>query len=515
MAWSDRLTQVLSNRSWQQLLSPLGAWLPKEPKGLVVLSMDGRWLKLLHGVHHRAHFTATAVLATPIADMNDEALQAWLKEAARAHDFHGCQVMVAHPSHLTTTRLFTLPSVNPKEIWNMVELQAEKHTPHAKDEIITDFQLIETDKVGYSRVLLVIAHQETIYRGIALLDRMGWSLSHVGLELEGLVNWFRSVRNSDAYNQGTLVAEFDHELTTLAVVYHDRPYFHRSLPLGLDHLISDPSAVATKFQIEFQRSLKTFQGEGTNITVSQVALTGSPKYLEGLASQIQQALELPTSVIPSFQRHPLTDKAKDQMETLHQVSFASLLGLAGSICDIDLTPKPIRLQRAFEKRAKTLTGIACQLLAGLLLLCSLVIGKAHKDERTHARLLREHREAAEEAHRLETLLERIRLVKEWLTTREEFLNVLATLQQHTPPSIRWQALGYTQGAQLTLKGISEEMPKVYDLAAALRSTRVFSNVEARRVTKRDVEGQAVTEFELVCSLSPSGENDEQNADAGG
>lgn len=482
-------------RRWAEGFRP---WdMIRQSQGLTVLSVEERWIKLLQWTGRGARRNITTLLAHPIDGMSDEEVLSWLKEAALVQPIDSTAVLIANPTHLTTARLFTLPSTDPTEIREIVELQAEKHTPYAKEEILSDFRVVETDPSGYSRVLLIISHQDVVYRSLRLIEGIGWPLERVGFELEGLVNWFQ-MRREAASPDGTLVAELDSDTTTLVIFQKIKPYFHRSLALGAAQLLSDSAEKFGRWVAEFQRSLETFEAEGFNVSVSRVVLTGLAGQIPGLAEKIQQGLNLPTSVVSPFEQCPLTEKALKESEAETRVSFAGLLGLALRPSEVDLTPKALRLHRTFEVRSKALVGVGCQLIAGLLLFSCLIIGKAYKNERYHEQLMKKYQEVAKEAQLLEAFMDQLHLVQGWLDSGGQLLESVAYLAQHTPSTIRWSSLHFTKDGQIILKGSSEQMPKVFDFVAAIEKSPLFSKVEARHVAKKKDSSQDLTEFEIVC-----------------
>lgn len=484
--------------SMRGLQGRIGQLVPRGAHGLTVLSIDGRWIKVLHATGRHSARTITALLAHPIDNLSDDEVLAWLRQACAAQGLEPGAVLIANPSHLTTTRLFTLPSTKASEIQDIVELQAEKHTPYAKEEILTDFLVIDVDHNGYSRVLLVLSHQDIVHRALRLVEGAGWLLERVGFELEGLVGWFRAVHG--APEAGALVADIDGETTTLVVLQRGRPVFHRSLGLGAAQLSSDPAG-AEQLIAEFRRSLEMFEAEGSSVQIAGIVLTGQAARVPELKERVEQQLNLPTEVKSPYDACQLTPQAQAAAESL-SVSFTGLLGLALAPGQVDLTPKALKLHRTFEVRAQVLVGLGCQLIAGLLLVAGLLIGRAHKTERYHAWLVRETRTTEAEVRELQAQLRQMDVVHDWLATRGELLDCVTQLADKTPASVKWASLVFTKREQLILKGTSDDMPEVFGFADLLRTSSRFTKVEARRVTKRTVEGANVTEFEIICSLAP-------------
>jgi Tfp pilus assembly protein PilN len=62
---------------------------------------------------------------------------------------------------------------------------------------------------------------------------------------------------------------------------------------------------------------------------------------------------------------------------------------------------------------------------------------------------------------------------------------------------------FKRGESLSIKGISSEMPKVFEFVTHLENSAFFHQPEARRVAKRQVEGKDVTGFEIVSELGAS------------
>jgi Tfp pilus assembly PilM family ATPase len=475
--------------------------MPAGPPGLTVVVMDGRWVKVLQATGRQTHRTITLLLAHPIEGLSDEDVIAWLREACAAARFEPGSILLGNPAYLTTTRLFTLPSTDPSEIRDIVALQAEKHTPYAKEEILTDFQVLETDPAGYSRVLLVISHQDVVHRGLRLMEGLGWTLERVGFESEGLVQWaLAATEEATAAEGAVLVAEIDADTTTAVVVHRGKPVVYRSLAVGLVQLLADAAGGPAKLSGELQRTLETLEAEGSTVSVKHVLLTGQAGRVPGLAEQVQQQVNVPTTIRSAFEGYTLAPGVTPDEAPFHEVAWASLLGLGLGRSDIDLTPHTLKLHRGFEIRSRALVGLGCQLIALLLLLACVLMGQSYKSERYYTWLSRQHASGRQALELVGVMAERLALVKEWQRGQGQLLEMVMALEAHTPDSIHWSTLTYTKDEQVILKGTSTEMPKVFEFTEAVKQTPVCSQVETRRVTKRAVGEEGITDFELVCAL---------------
>lgn len=465
-----------------------------------VAALDGQWLRILQAEGAAGARRITRLLACPVQGAGMEEIVKTVRQACATEGLEPRDVLLVNPTHLCTVRLFSLPSTDAKEVRDIVDLQAEKHTPYAKEEILTDFTVIERDRAGYSRVLLVIAHQDVIHRAVGLLDALGWSLDHVGCELEGLVHWFRQLKRppAGASQEVSLVVDVDASTTTLLVLQRLQPRFHRSLGTGIEQLEDDPQHANERFVGELQRSIEAWEAEAGTARVQEIVVTGCVERLGALALAIERGVQLPVRVVAPLEGREVSETAAAARERLPAVSFAALAGLISGLSALDLTPHTTKLRQAFEARAKALVVLGCQCVGLLVLVAMLLVGRGHKAQRYYQRLSQAYQAAGQEAVDVEETLRQTGFVKDQLRRRGQLLEAVRAMAEQSPPEVRWQVLTFTSGENIILKGSSEALPKVYEFAAGLKNAPLFASVEPRRVTKRQTDGQDVTDFELAC-----------------
>jgi Tfp pilus assembly PilM family ATPase len=468
---------------------------------VTVVTLDGQWLKLLQVEGTAPSPKITKLLACGVEGAGPEDIKRTFQEACATEGVEVRDVLVACATHLSTVRLFSLPATDPKEIRDIVELQAEKHTPYAKEEILTDFTVIERGRSGYSRVLLVIVHQDVIHRSVRLLEACGLSLDRVGCELEGLMNWFRAVKKSagsPAASVTSLVVEVDGSTTTILLMHRGQPQFVRSLASGSEQLAQDLSQTAARLVGELQRSLDAIEAEGPAVKIQEVLLTGRIERLGELKERIASGLQVPVSLVAPWVGRELGPSARQTSERLPDVSFAGLVGLALAPSEIDLTPPATKLRHAFEARAKSLVVLSCQFVAAMILSSLMLIGRAHEQSRYAGQLRRLVGQHTAEVAEIEDALKQIEFVKERLRRRGLLLEAASTLAEFTTPEITWESLSFTEGEGVVLKGTSTALPKIYEFVAGLDGSALFGQVETKRVAKGKSGEHDVTDFDITC-----------------
>lgn len=470
--------------------------------GRTLISLDGQWLKLLHVEGGRIGKLGAA----PVEGASPEELAKAFAELCRVEGVVPGEVTLAHPPHLSTIRIFSLPATDPKEIRDIVDLQAEKHTPYAKEEILSDFKVLERDRSGYSRVLLVIAHQDVVQRAVRFIERALLPFDKVAAEIEGLIAWCAQARRRTRSQADTvLTADVDASTTTLLVLHRGQPVFQRSLATGAEQLAEDPAgSAAERFLGELQRSIEAQEAEAGAPKVQEVWVTGAVSRLEPLKERLAAGLELPIQLLSPWDGLELAPGAQAARERLPQMSFTGLIGMAGAPTDINLTPQSARLRQAFEARAQSLVLLGCQGIGALILVTVLIIGRAQRQHVYYHKLQAAYHAASDEALAVEEGLRRLEFMKGRLRHRGKLLGVVTELARRAPQGIQWDSLVFTDGETVVLKGTAGELPTVYEFAAALRTAGLFSEVDATRVSKRTGESSGATDFELRCTFPAPG-----------
>jgi Tfp pilus assembly PilM family ATPase len=397
----------------------------RRDKGVTVLYLDGKCLKFAHAKLSGNERTVTTLYSKLVEGLSNEEIVDSLRELYQAGEFTIEKVLIAHPSHLTTASMLAVPSSNENEIHEMVELQVEKETPHAKEETLSYHRLLDQNASGYSHVLVVLTHQEAVDKVVKLAHELKVGVDRVGSEIDGLTNWFRYCAKTEApetTQDGTLVADIDADSTTLMIFKQGESYFHRSIPMGVHQIVGTEGAVdSSRFVGELRRSIETFEEEELDFNCTQAIVTGLAGQIPDLCDAMQSGLNLPTRSVSPFENCGLSDEVKEAQGGHHDTSFVSLLGLILAPSEGDLTPLTLKLQNAFRKRSKELVTLGCQFLMVLLLGSFILVGQAHKNLNYHAWLTQMSQTASQDVKQIGDAMDQVAAVEERLGMRGSLL----------------------------------------------------------------------------------------------
>ena len=86
------------------------------------------------------------------------------------------------PRRDAIVRTLTLPATDPREILDMVRLQAARQTPLGIDDLSVTHEVLEKSADGHSKVMMVIVHRQTLRRYLSGLEEAGLRPTRVVLD---------------------------------------------------------------------------------------------------------------------------------------------------------------------------------------------------------------------------------------------------------------------------------------------------------------------------------------------
>ena len=465
-------------------------------KTIVVAEISSEWLKLVQAEQTGRGPAITQVHLQRI-DGGSDAASGVVKQAVQSCRLAKGPVIGCLPRHAVNVRLLDLPSADPKEIADMVDLQVGKQTPYSRDEIVFDYRPIGVGKEGYTRVMLVIAQRSVVRQKFHVLEEAGLDVQRMTIATEGLRNWFVAARPSadGAGELAWVVLDIDAAYTEFSVACGGEVVFSRSISIGASHLFADASGVKWKetFLQEVRRSLDGYRSEAAGRKVAGIVVTGAGPRIEGLEKDLGAAFDLEAVAVPPLQ--PVqTPKALPVLEdpAYRSLSIAPLIGIAIAplSLSLDLTPDAVRLRRTLERNARNLTWLGIEIMLALMLASVFAVGRYLRKDAHLNRLRDAAAQVGREAEAVEAMRLKSNLIKERLEPKYAALTVLRELETTMPESVYLTSV-QLEDRQVLLRGSTEVGSDVLKYVRALEASPVFADVKSSS-SRRD--------FEITCSL---------------
>ncbi|UCB57598.1 MAG: pilus assembly protein PilM [Candidatus Omnitrophota bacterium] len=476
----------------------------RKKKIITVLQIDNDWLKIVQAESFANIRKINKIIIEKFEQSSDDKISARLgslsKELNIASDF----LVICVPHQLTAIRNLELPSINSAEIKDMVTLQVGKQTPFTKDEIIYDYQVLDTNAEGYSRVMLAIVHQDVVRQYIKVLEKAQLKTERVALSPEGLFAWHRFARREKAENKPCALIDVNYDKSNFTVILKDKLIFCRNISIGYLQSINKMEEWQKKFIEEITHSIYACQSEMIDKEIYKVIITGAEMLTAGLDEGLFKAqLGLPIEIIPQLENIPITREVIEQYNaSTRNTSISALCGFALSYPEqkVNLVPAQLLIEKSLKERGKDLYVFGMCLVFILAAISSIFLGRMYNKQQYLARLKQEESSIKGKVARLDNMMKEINAMKRRSLTKNFSLNFIYEIHRAILPEIYLDSLNFNGKMQLTLRGTSTAMPAVITFRQALEESKYFQDVNTKFATTRKEGAKELTDFEIVCPL---------------
>jgi Tfp pilus assembly PilM family ATPase len=467
----------------------------RSAKSVIVVEPGSDWFKLVR-VDSLGNNPVVSRLALLRLEEDHPATAESLRRAVGDAGAGRVPVVLCLPRQMVTLRLFELPSVDPREIADMIDLQIARHTPYSRDEITLDYRLMKAERPGYSRVLLVIAQTGMLRHRFRMAEDAGLTVDAVTVTTEGIL---AGVPTPEGDGSARVLLDVDAGYTDMSVLRAGALVFSRSIMVGARDLIGQREKWEPRFLQEVRRGLEACRSETPGIAFSRLVLAGAAARLPWVGERLGAELDLPVESIDLLKSVPVRPGAvPEQQPGAQEVSVTGLVGaaLAPSRLEINLMPESVQQRRLLVDKARMLSDLGVLAVAATMLLSFWMEVQQYRRV-AYLDVLKARIAATEpEAKAVEAMRNRIARVAARMNVGVTPMRLLAELHRVTPPSIYYDVITSGPGEQMTLRGGAEAVSDILRLVSALEESPLFHSARSTRTST--VRGR--TEFEVTCSV---------------
>ncbi|MBU1125284.1 MAG: pilus assembly protein PilM [Candidatus Omnitrophica bacterium] len=472
-------------------------------RDLVVVSFTENELKIasLQVSSYKRDFPG--VVVKQISGLPDNEVTKILKSTVASFNLKKPLIVDCLPAHQVITKNIEIPSTNPIEIREIINLQAGRHTPYSREEILSDYLDIGTYKHSYTKILLVIVTRPLIKRHADIIERAGLKLEKVVLISEALC-WFlpRLVR-AETEAAPVALLHIDDEFTDFIISFKGKLLFARAISLGAQLLASERQKYELKFVDEVKRSLEAYQSENIEKNPATFVVTGALQELGFLETALKQGVSGAVKMLPFVKAASLSDSIIQRLNAAPRISYLNVIacGYAWEELKVDLIPEEIKFKRALEARGKDLIRTAVLFLVVFFLIFLTFSSKIYFKNLYLSKVDAKLKELTEDVADLEKDSARIALIRNYLVKRGYSLDSLNEIYTVLPDGMLLSEARFEeQQGRGVFRGMAESMSKVFSFIEGLEKSAFFKDVKTKYTTKRKIGSAEVTDFELNCDL---------------
>lgn len=475
-----------------KILSGLTNW------EMVGVNFNANSLKIAHVKISPNKKEIINLLDLNIAGLADIDISKCIQTAIGALKGRNIELVDVIPTQSVITKNIEIPSIDTREIKEILNLQAGRHTPYSREEIIVDYVEIGTYKHSYTKVLLVIVARSVVKRHYEILDRAGFRLKRAFLAPEGLGLAVSKALRLETDNIPFNILHMDENFTDFSIILKSKVVFIRSIPIGSLQLKSEKEVYQIKFMDEIRRSLEAYLGGDIEVSPNMLILTGAEEDLKGVESLLNSTMHLSIKALPYANIYNLSELARGVITKNKQASFFDVIAPILNYQDmkIDLIPEEVRVRRSIEERGRDLIKVGIFILTIFTLIFFILVSKIYFKSVQLNKLDSKYASINQEAQKLEKDLLKYGLVTNYLASRGYSLEVLTELHTLVSEDMELTEIRY-EGEKFSVKGTTDAMSSVFSFVERLDKSKYFKEVKTRYTTKRKDGLKDLTDFEIV------------------
>jgi len=465
---------------------------------LVGIDLSTNNLKIAHLKIYPNRKELAGVLNRNLNGLSDDDISKNVQTCIKELKIKNPIFLITIPSHLVISKNIEVPSTNDREIREIINLQAGRHTPYSREEIIIDYIAIGTYKQNYTKILLLIVTNSVIKRQFAILEKAGIRIDRVFLAQEAMAYLTTKIFKLDSVPSPVSIMHVDESYTDFTIVFKAKAIFIRSIPIGRQHLIAEAEKFQTKFAGEIKKSLEAYQAENIEKNPNMLILTGALEGLGVLETVLNEAVHLPVRVMPYLNNISSTDKAVSAAQTAKNLSFLNVIAplWAYSESKVNLIPEEIRLKMALRDRSRDLVSSAILFLVILVLIFLTLLSNIYFKSAYLRNLNAKYQSLAKDAKILEDDSQKNSFIRNYLASRGISLKVLTELHIIAPVYLELNDIRFDKEGKFTIRGTAESMSTVFSLVDAMEKSKYFKEVKTKYTTRRQEGKRDVTDFEI-------------------
>jgi hypothetical protein len=413
-------------------------------------------------------------------------------------------VICVIPASAATAKNIEVPSSDPEEIKSIINLQASRHTPYSREEVLISYINLGTTASLNTRLLLVIVHRDMVKERISIFENSGLNVDKILFVPEAQARFYNKALNLKKDSALLGIIDFSLNTTSYIILSKGSLLFERSIPFGIKAIKEGGDAPA-KLQEELRKSMDAFIQEGGGEAPNSYVVTTAHQALDGILPVLKEALSV------EFKESPFSDFIKGSMDARNRLqtdfgddSFLDVIAPASSAtkCEINLMPEEMVLKRMVDRQSREVSksGVAAVIIMGLV--GAMIMSNIYfKDTFLNKNLRDQFGPKKAEVLVLQARMNKTKLVRGYIEKRMVSLNIIHGLYSITPHTMYLNNITVDDDGTITIDGISETMAQVYSFVKAVDDSTMFKEAKLKSTSTKKDNGKDVAAFNIEFKLA--------------
>lgn len=482
----------------------------QQDKENVIVSLDEAAIKIVHFRGAGAEKRLLHVSKGDLRDVPEEELPQVIRTALADTRIKKTSAVCTLPSSQVITKNIEIPSLDAEEIRSIIDLQAGRHTPFSREEILVGYIKIGVFQRNYTKILLILINRNVVKKQLEVLDQAGIKVDKVLFAPEGMAHFYAQALNAKDDDIPIGIIDVASQQTTFLIEFNKTVAMSRHIPIGFTHLLKEGDAARQRLLTELAQSVEAYQNEDINRLPETYILTSDDATLKEIQPQIQERLKANIKIMPYLD---MIQAGQPEMVKLvseyNDDSFFNIISSAWSLdqAAVDMTPDEIKTQRSIEEKGRQIIKTGVYAVVIFILFAFIFVSKEHFNNLYLERLRADYKEKRKKVISFDRKAQKTRIVKGYLKSRMVGLEVVTTLYKLIPKEIYLESISLDENGNVEITGVSETMSRVFNFVTALQETDLFKNVKTRSTSAKKERGKDVAAFNIAFQLQWAAEEE--------
>ncbi|MDD5421841.1 MAG: pilus assembly protein PilM [Candidatus Omnitrophica bacterium] len=474
----------------------------RKSKSFVPIEIGEKYLNIAHIIVQKDGQKLAGAFSGDISGASQDDIARQISDFVKNARARSPEIINVIPSNFVISKNIEIPSIDKKEIHDIIELQAGRHTPYARDEIVLDYADIGVFHNRYTKILLVIVKKEIVTSRYDIIKKGGFKAGKTVLAAESISRTcFNSLPGKP--QKPVVLVHVDSAATDFSVIHAGKMIYLRSIPIGTLHIAARSEETQKAFIDEIKKSLDSYLSENIEAVPVKIYLAGAVSHLaERAVEQIRQATRIDTDLMPYRNIFKIPE---DQNGILGKNDVASLLPVLASAAiaehiDFNLIPEDVKISQELKARAKKMTQAAAFFMVALVIFFAILLTGLFFKKAYLQKLLLSYSKETKESRDLRDISEKTAVVKRFLSQKGQSLGVLTELFRLMPKESYLNRIELKPDKSITVTGTADSMPRVFSMVTDLENSESFKSVKVDFTKSRRINDQEVADFGFTFSV---------------
>jgi Tfp pilus assembly PilM family ATPase len=436
----------------------------------------------------------------PITGLANDLISGKISSFLQRSKFKPKSTTICIPRNMLTVKTLQLPTRDPKESEQMIELHLGRLVPYKKEEILFGHRFLGVNPTGYSTEMLGIVRRDTIRRQCAIVEAAGLSADNIVLSSYGSWQWLlgnfkNDINDKDLY----MLLDVDTTFIDMIIFSSSQLLFSRTINIESGQgVLGAPDS--GKIINDIKQSLIVFYNEAIHKKPSNIFISGSTS-VAGFKEKINTELGMTVKDVPSPVSKYETRAAQGLIPQDISLNAVSELVLEDNPNRISFVLPEAQIRKSLKEKTKELVVLGALLVFLFMSVMAFFVTRLHARQSYLARLNRQSGTIEESVGVMITQATKIEFIKEFLYLKKEPLAIMQELQKVTPNKIAITYIALDSSYNMTLRGEGEQLSDVFDFTTLLEKSPYFINVVTKRTRTKRVKEREITDFEITLDSS--------------